>query len=260
MSEQVPNDPAEERTPDPVAHREAESRSFDGDATSSGRSPGWWVALAVAAVAVVGLLVFLVTRDSGPDADTAADGAGSSESGSSESVASEPVATLLADGISYGEAGPVVEVYLDFFCDQCGELESSVGDAMAELVGAGEMTLVLRPVKFVSPFSGRAAAAMSCTVDSGHSLAYQSAVFAEGGILPRERLVAIAAEVGIDDPGFAECVQAGETRDFVTATTDAARDRGVVGVPALVIDGEPVDPAVTETPDDFRAALGELSD
>jgi len=170
------------------------------------------------------------------------------------------VATLLADGISYGEAGPVVEVYLDFFCAQCGELESSVGDAMAELVGAGEMTLVLRPVKFVSPFSGRAAAAMSCTVDSGHSLAYQSAVFAEGGILPRERLVAIADEVGVDDPGFAECVQAGETRDFVTATTDAARDRGVTGVPAVVIDGKPVDPAVTGTPDDFRAALDELSD
>lgn len=254
MNEQRPEEPANDRSTPPATDPTTAPSSANGGANPAGRSRLWWVVLAVAVVAVAGLLVFLVNRDADPRSDTATDGAGASES-----EASEPVATLLADGISFGTEGPLVEVYLDFFCEQCSDLESRVGQTMAEMAGAGEMTLVLRPVKFVSPFSGRVAAALSCTVGSGESLAYQEAVFAEGGILPRERLVAIAAEVGIEDPAFAECVSARETRDFVDATTDAARDRGVAGVPALFLAGEQVDPAITETPEDFRAAIDELS-
>lgn len=249
MNEQRPEEPANDRSTPPTTDPTTAPPSVDEGANPAGRSRLRGVLLAVGVVAVAGLLVFLVNRGADPQSDTATDGAG----------ASEPVATLLADGISFGTEGPLVEVYLDFFCEQCGDLESRVGQTMAEMTGAGAMTLVLRPVKFVSPFSGRAAAALSCTVGSGESLAYQKAVFAEGGILPRERLVAIAAEVGIEDPAFAECVSARETRDFVDATTDAARDRGVAGVPALFVDGEQVDPAITETPEDFRAAIDELS-
>ncbi len=235
MTEQQPADAAGQLSPDPV---------------STGRS-GWW-RIAVA-VAVVVLLVVLVERGIRLQSDSVADDPSTSQ------PAAEPTATRLDDGISFGAQGPVVEIYLDYLCEPCADLEARVGTTIAEMVRAEEMTLVLRPVKF-SPFSGRAAAAMSCSVDSGHALAYQRAVFANAqGTLSAERLEEIATAVGIDDAGFEECLTARGTRSFVNAMTKEARDRGVAGVPALYVDGEQVDPAITETPEDFRPAIDELS-
>lgn len=247
MTEHRPGDSGGEQETVPSTGEATGSASGDVRAGTSDGRPWWRVALVVA---VVLLLVVLVERGVRLQSDTGAD----------EAPAAEPVATRLADGISFGTEGPVVELYLDFYCEFCGDMESRVGNAIAEMVRADEITLVLRPVKFISPFSARAAAAMSCSVDSGRALAYQRAVFANArGSLSPERLVEIARAVGIEDPGFEECIEARETKSFVNATTDAARDRGVLGVPAVVVDGELVDPAITETPEDFRAAIDELA-
>lgn len=223
-----------------------------GSSSRGSNTARWWTLAAVVAVAVV--VGVLVARGIGSSTDATAD------LGADGVAAAEPAATRLADGISLGTDGPIVEVYLDFFCESCAELETRVGDAMVEMVRGGEMTLVLRPVKFVSPFSSRSAAALSCTVGSGHTLAYQQAIFANlDGTMPTERLVGLATEVGVEDPGFEECVTARESAQFVNATTRAARDRGVVGVPAVFVDGEQVDTDITATPAEFRAALDRLA-
>lgn len=225
--------------------------------TPARRTRWWIVALAVLLVAaVVGVVVGAI---SSPDEPAAGDSA-AGDSAAGDSTAEEPVATRLDDGISFGASGPLVEVYLDIFCASCGELETRVGAEMADLVRAGELTLVLRPVNFVSPFSDRAAAALSCTVGSGHTLAYQEAMFAAAdGLLAKEVLVELATDVGIDDSDFEECIDARETKSFVRAISREARQRGVEGVPALFIAGNQVDLDVTATPADFRAALDELA-
>lgn len=234
-------------TTETPAEREPSSNE-PGTSSRTKHLPRWLpLVLVVVVAAVIGVLV---ATGIGSPSDTTTD----------DVTAPEPTATRLADGISFGDEGPLVEVYLDFYCEPCAELDTRVGDAMVELVRAGEMTLVLRPVKFVSPFSSRVAAALSCTVGSGQTLAYQEAIFTNlEGTMPTEALVTLAGDLGVEDPGFEECVTARESARFVNATTREARDRGVEGVPAVFVDGERVDDAITATPEDFRAALDELA-
>ena len=68
------------------------------------------------------------------------------------------------DGIAVGEAeAPVVEIYLDFLCSHCADLEERVGDAVADLAVDGEAKFVIHPITLIDPTeSARSAAAFGC--------------------------------------------------------------------------------------------------
>ncbi|MDQ3113477.1 MAG: DsbA family protein [Actinomycetota bacterium] len=175
------------------------------------------------------------------------------------SVSSE----LLADGIALGGANsrPVVDVYLDFLCPHCADLEERIGDTIADLAASGDARVVIHPITLIDPAeSARSAAAFGCAAGSDGVLGYQRGLFDNaGGGFSTERLVAIGASVGLTDAAFVRCVQDGTQAGWAAAVDAAAGERGVEGTPTILVDGAELDLAATVTPAAFMAELEALT-
>lgn len=170
------------------------------------------------------------------------------------SVSSE----LLDDGVGVGAASaPVVDIYLDFLCPHCAELEERIGDTVAELAVAGDARVVVHPITVIDPTeSARSAAAFGCAAGSEVVLGYQRALFDNaGGGFSADRLVEIGASVGLTDPAFVQCVQDGAQASWAEAVQAAATERGIRGTPTVFVNGAEMDLAATETAEGFLAEL-----
>ena len=65
----------------------------------------------------------------------------------------------------------------------------------------------------------------------------QRAFYAEGrDVTDTGTLVAIAGELGLDEPAFRDVFQAAETRTATVADFDTSRESGVTGFPTLLLD------------------------
>ena len=173
-------------------------------------------------------------------------------------VASE----LLGDGVAVGDAdGPVVDVYLDFLCSHCAELEDRVGEAVADLAVDGEARVVIHPITLIDPTeSARSAGAFGCAAGSDSVLGYQAALFENaGGGFSAERLVEIGASVGLTDAAFVQCVEDESEADWATAVNAAATERGVRGTPTIFVDGTEMDIQATETAAGFLAEIAAMA-
>ncbi|GAA1118582.1 DsbA family protein [Nocardiopsis composta] len=115
---------------------------------------------------------------------------------------------------------PVVEVYMDFQCPACEQFHAQNGAQLKKLAEDGEITLHYRPVSIfagqpdpIGPNSVRAGVAAMAAAEAGRFVEYQELLFdnqpAEGdeGFSPEE-LKEWGAEAGIDDPAFAERIDA----------------------------------------------------
>lgn len=168
----------------------------------------------------------------------------------------------LDDGVAVGEAdAPVVEIYLDFLCSHCADLEERIGDAVAEMTAAGEMRLVIHPITLLDPAeSARSAAAFGCAAGTESVLGFQKALFANaGGGFSTERLVEIGASVGLTDSAFVQCVEDESEADWAVAVDAARVERGVEATPTIFVDGTLMDIQATDTAADFRAEVAELA-
>lgn len=166
-------------------------------------------------------------------------------------------AERLDDGIRIGSGGPVVDIYLDFLCTHCADLEERVGDEIATMAEQGEATFVVHPLTFLNPAeSARSAAALSCAAGTESVLGYQAALFANaGGGFSTERLVEIASSVGLTSDDVVSCIETDAEAGWAAATDAAARERGIEGTPTIFVDDTEIALALTETPEAFRAAV-----
>ena len=178
-----------------------------------------------------------------------------------EDAGASAPAELLDDGVAVGTAdAPVVEVYADFLCPHCLELEERLGATIDELVTSGEARLVLHPVSFIDPTeSARSAAALGCAAETTSVLGFQRALFANAaGGFATERLVEVATATGLDDD-VVQCVRDEAQLEWAAAVDTAARDRGVGGTPTIFVDGEELPIEQTADPAMFLAAFAELT-
>ncbi|GAB3491675.1 DsbA family protein [Nocardiopsis coralliicola] len=118
-----------------------------------------------------------------------------------------------------GGEKPLVEVYADFQCPACKQLEVASGPAIKELAASGQATVQYRPVSIfalqqdpISTNSLRAAGAARAAADHGRFVEFHDLVFenqpTEGQPgFATEDLVDWGKEAGIDDPAFAERVE-----------------------------------------------------
>lgn len=173
-------------------------------------------------------------------------------------VAAEQVDAGIALGTA---AAPVVDVYVDFLCPHCAEMEERIGPAVAELAESGDARVVLHPVSYIDPEeSARAAGALACAVGTEQVLAYQAAMLAnQGGGFGADRLVEIATAVGIDDAEVEQCIRDEGEAGWAADVDAAARDLGVAGTPTVFVDGVEMPIEATETPETFLAAVEELA-
>ncbi|MEW2356644.1 thioredoxin domain-containing protein [Spirillospora sp. NPDC029432] len=168
-----------------------------------------------------------------------------------------PVSTVwrAADG-SVAVAGggvrwPLLEIYTDYRCATCAEMEDVTGATIKRLASQGRVRAVYRPVAFetAEPAASatRRAANASLCAPAGHWLAYHGALFTRGpmegaGGFTAADLVALARDTGIADPAFGGCVTGGLQSARLDRLTQEARDaRGVHEVPAAFLNGTRLD-------------------
>src|SRR5690606_37194928 len=136
-----------------------------------------------------------------------------------------PPQTLQQDGsVVLAKEGadqtPVIEVYADFQCPACKQFETASGPALKELAASGEAVVHYRPVSIfalqpdpISTNSLRGAAAARAAADAGKFVEYNDILFENQPVEGKpgfavEDLKKWGEEAGIDDPAFAERVDA----------------------------------------------------
>ncbi|TAK71145.1 MAG: hypothetical protein EPO13_01235 [Actinomycetota bacterium] len=145
---------------------------------------------------------------------------------------------------------PVLQLWEDFQCPVCGQLERQNGAAIEALADAGKVTLVYRPATFLdlnlrNGSSNRAVAAWGCAIDAGRGIEYHNAVFAaqparEGDGFTDQQLVAFGTTAGITGAArdtFDRCVAAGTYRSWPANSQAQFEYDGIAGTPTAVLNG-----------------------
>lgn len=171
------------------------------------------------------------------------------------------------------EAGPVdIQLYVDYNCPVCAVFEDANAETLEEAVGSGEAALELYPLTFLDrmnpevQYSSRAAAALSCVVDSEpeqtwavhQHLLSPEVQPGEPGLSDDELITELGAATGglgeeaqscIASNRFVPLAQALNSWVFDHSVPDAADpELRVEGTPFAVVNGEPY----TGPPDDGK--------
>jgi len=170
------------------------------------------------------------------------------------------------NGVVVGKAAPVtLDVFEDFQCPICQQLESSAGSDISSQISAGKIQVRYHIMSFLDSasngnrYSSRAANAALCAsdVDVSRFQQYHNLLYGKDSkgtkIQPAEdgngrtdaQFVNYAAQIGIKDSGtvtllttFKSCVQGEKHKALVQAITDNASKRDVTGTPTILVNGK----------------------
>lgn len=200
----------------------------------------------VAALVVVAVVVAIVIGNSGK-----------SDGGSGNA---QPVGVVGGEGGGIGvnaatakSNAPTVDVYEDFQCPACGDLEELMGAQLTSMAKAGEIKLVMHVLSFLdgnlrNDSSTRSANAAACAADAGKFLEYHGAVFAaqpaqEGVGYTDAQLTAFAGTAGITGaalPTWQKCTDSGQHAKYVTSVQTASEKAAVFNTPTVRLNGQDI--------------------
>ena len=240
-------------TPEPVATDGAPATP-DEEAAPAGAAgprdaPGAAVrrqnrAAAIAAIALVVILAFAggvaVGRWSAP--------AGAEDAAAPPSPAASSGATgaidLASDAQRLGsaDAAVVIDYWADFQCPFCSKFARETIPLLQSKIADGTVALVHRDFAFIGPESELAAVAVRCAAPDGRYWPMHDAVYAaqqgeNQGAFSRDRLVTIAAAVGLDSAAFAACLDDSSVLVDVLDDTAAGIRSGVTSTPTIDVNG-----------------------
>ncbi|MBB3676257.1 DsbA family protein [Modestobacter versicolor] len=207
-----------------------------------------------AAVLVVALIVVIVVQ--------------TQRTSTSADAAAPPNTTDGGYAFAVGSAdAPVtMDVYEDFQCPVCAQLESTAGSTIAELVDDGTVQVRYHGMAFLdrassTEYSTRALNAAAVVAESGTDAfrAFHELLFAnqpeEGSAgLSDDQLVEYATQAGATGADVAQGIEDRRYADWVAAATDRASEDGVTGTPTVFVDGDQLD-GDQLTPDGIAAAV-----
>jgi len=159
-----------------------------------------------------------------------------------------------------------VDVYEDFQCPVCAQLEATSGSTFASLVDAGTVQLRYHGMAFLdrastTDYSTRALNAAAVVAESGTDAyrAFHDLLFAdqpaEGTAgLTDDQLIDYAAQAGAIGAAVESGIRDLRYGDWVAAATDQASTDGVTGTPTVFVDGTQLDSADL-TPEGITAAV-----
>ncbi len=165
---------------------------------------------------------------------------------------------------------PRVELYEDFQCPACGQLEKVNSENILAAGEKDEINLTLHPMIFLDrnfPESKRSSLrstmAWGCAVDAGKTVEYHSGVFEmqpaqEGKGFTDDQLINLAKKVGITDAAltdFEDCFSSAKYQAWAENSQLHAQDRGVPGTPAMYINDAVVDSNTIYDKDLFAQAV-----
>lgn len=177
--------------------------------------------------------------------------------GGSTEVEDAEIAVAVEDtGIAFGTNGPRIEVFVDYQCSHCADLDLVIGPELKAMVGAEEAQLLLRPVNYVRPGSGRGAAALRCAAESDLGLSLHEAMLANmDEDFTTDGLTALAGSLGVDEAEFGACLSDKATRRWVREVDAAATDDGMAALPSVYIDGRRLTDSELESGPALREAV-----
>jgi protein-disulfide isomerase len=182
--------------------------------------------------------------------------------------------TVQADGTvvmaNDGVTAPVLDIYEDFQCPACKELERVSGPTLKNLAAEGLAKVVFHPITIFSQEptksnSVRAGAAARCVADGKQWVAFHDILYrnqpsetAEG--FTTDQLVAWGKEAGVTTPGFEACVT---SQKHAQAQLDQSRqvmaEQQLQGTPTIKLNGEVIDNSVAAAPQELRDTVTEAA-
>lgn len=175
---------------------------------------------------------------------------------------SAPVTITDGKPIMLGQAGaPVrVQLYEDFHCPHCADLERKLGSTISAELDAGHLAVELYPMSFIDAGSAAAANAMACAAENGLGQAYYQALFANSTLRwDDEQLVQLAGKVSTEVPkAFSGCVRNRGHQSWVDSINATAAANGIDSTPTMFLEGRKLD-HVALTPDQLRALVDEAA-
>lgn len=153
---------------------------------------------------------------------------------------------------STSDGVPVVDIYADFLCVYCSQLEADFGEQLAEAAANGEITLRHHVVTLVrtgeQDFNVMGARALAYVADHSpeHAVDFHNALFdVSEEIFAQTRttmpdwaeIQEIARSLGVPEDVVAELPN-GQFTEFVRAATADFRGAGYTGTPTVLVDGE----------------------
>ena len=158
-------------------------------------------------------------------------------------------------------AKPQIDIWEDFQCPYCSQLELANGVGIQALADAGKITLIWRPTVFLdgSPASQagpnpnssvRATMAWGCAIDAGKGAEFHTYLFAhqpakEGTGWSDDQLTTYASDVGITGSAldtFKACYSSRKYESWVKNSYAAFESEGVAGTPAGFLNGTELTP------------------
>jgi protein-disulfide isomerase len=166
-------------------------------------------------------------------------------------------ATRLADGgVLMGKPGikaPKLEMFEDFQCPICHEMENTSGNTVKKLAAEGKVNVVYYPFWLFQqqqePIKGnsqRAANAALCAPANKwvqyHDMIYKNQPAEGSNGFSNHDLIGWAKNLGFDTPAFEQCVKGLQKQSQLNQITAyAEQTRKVTGTPTVFLDGQPLD-------------------
>lgn len=165
-------------------------------------------------------------------------------------------------GVGSGKAtAPVtLELFEDFSCPHCADLETTLGAPLKSAQAEGTVKVIYYPLTL--PGFGRptelAANAFACAADAGKAAEYHDALYANYDTAAQQwtnsMLTDIGKSVGLTDSAFSTCVRGDTFNQWVKSVDDTGDARGVTGTPTAYVNGTLV-PAESMTGDGIMQAI-----
>jgi protein-disulfide isomerase len=212
-------------------------------ARSSAAKPPAWKSptFIVTALAIVVALGFIVVLNVKP---------GSSSSGSLPLGLVRPLSEIPAsiprDGRTVGApaAKVTIDAWEDFQCTACGHFTETIEPSLVgRFLLSGAVKLTYHDLFVIGPESVDAATAARCADEQGRFWGYHDWLFANQngenqGWFSRDRLAAMAGQVGLDPAKWNACYDAGTARQAANAEADQGGQLGLKSTPTLMLDGK----------------------
>lgn len=150
-----------------------------------------------------------------------------------------------------GQNLPVLDIYEDFQCPACAQVESHFGAEVDALVASNTVEVRFHMMSFLDAMlkndsSVRAAAGGFCAHEQGRFLAWHDALFAnhpatEGTGWTDDQLAGFARGIGLDTTAWQGCVASGKYATAVQQANDLSLAAGVNSTPTYKLNGAKLD-------------------
>ena len=163
----------------------------------------------------------------------------------------ERFVTAERNGLSLGNPNASVQVieFADFQCPACVSYWSSYEPTIiAQYVDTGKILYTASPFSFLGTGqkwdeSRKSAEAAYCANDQNKFWEYRDFLFTNHngenqGAFSKERLIAFAKALGLDEPQFTECLSSGKYSEQVEKDNQFAQEMVATFTPSFLIDGK----------------------